>query len=188
VDLENDAVASTYVTTPDVTSGTGAYDSYVGGTYEELQMAAWLIDKGVVTGGTTAEQNAGLQAAIWDIIDGQFISSGVGQLSVGDQSAAFHITTSDTTIITDANSYLSQLVADLAIPTGDHGVGDGTLFLVNRDLQKPANSGQDMLAGSGSFKSHVASTPEGASLLMFLPGLIPVAVGLRRRRNQSVGK
>jgi len=42
-------------------------------------------------------------------------------------------------------------------------------------------------AGSGNFAPSV--TPEGASLLLLLPGLIPVAVGLRRRRqNKPVGE
>jgi len=41
----------------------------------------------------------------------------------------------------------------------------------------------DQIDGSGQ---GVFVTPEGASLLLFLPGLIPVAVGLRRRRlNKS---
>ena len=43
--------------------------------------------------------------------------------------------------------------------------------------------------GTGIYPGATGVTPEGASLLLFLPGLIPVVVGLRRRRlNKSVGE
>jgi len=48
---------------------------------------------------------------------------------------------------------------------------------------------QDGVDGSGQGFFTPSVTPEGASLLLLLPGLIPVAVGLRRRRqNKPVGK
>jgi len=48
---------------------------------------------------------------------------------------------------------------------------------------------QDGVDGSGQGFFTPSVTPEGASLLLFLPGLIPVAIGLRRRRqNTPVGK
>jgi len=40
--------------------------------------------------------------------------------------------------------------------------------------------------GSGSGNFTPSTTPEGASLLLLLPGLIPVAVGLRRRRQNKL--
>jgi hypothetical protein len=44
-------------------------------------------------------------------------------------------------------------------------------------------------SGTGTFPPNDGVTPEGASLLLFLPGLIPVAVGLRRRRlNKPAGE
>jgi len=48
---------------------------------------------------------------------------------------------------------------------------------------------QDGVDGSGQGFFTPSVTPEGASLLLLLPGLIPVAVGLRRRRlNKPVGE
>ena len=44
-------------------------------------------------------------------------------------------------------------------------------------------------SGTGYFPGAAGVTPEGASLLLLLPGLIPVAVGLRRRRlNKPAGE
>jgi hypothetical protein len=44
-------------------------------------------------------------------------------------------------------------------------------------------------SGSGDGFYPPSFTPEGASLLLFLPGLIPVAIGLRRRRlNKPAGE
>jgi len=48
---------------------------------------------------------------------------------------------------------------------------------------------QDGVDGSGQGFFTPSVTPEGASLLLLLPGLIPVAVGLRRRRlNKPAGE
>jgi hypothetical protein len=59
-------------------------------------------------------------------------------------------------------------------------VATGASFILT--TQNGANG-----SGSGNFSPSV--TPEGASLLLLLPGLIPVAVGLRRRRqNKPLGE
>jgi hypothetical protein len=194
VDLENNVFSPTSVNiigTLNVTNPTTTtYDPDIKGTYFELQQSAYLIANVDTTGGgnstLAAQEGAGLQAAIWDIIDGQYA---LGDTNVGSNSNTFYIGTGtlatnaayDQSIINDANADLLALTN-----AASAGTADGTLYQVNRNLM--GANGQDMLTSNGGQGPHGSSTPEGASLLMFLPGLIPVAVGLRRRRNKAAGK
>jgi hypothetical protein len=147
------------------------------GTFLELEEASYLIATTTVT---TNDQGAALQAAIWALVDGNT------DFKVNNSSDAFFITDDGlghgnfATVVSDANNYLAALQAQLALG-GLNGLADGVLYNVDRTL----SNGQDMLGGPGSPNPHVPVTPEGASLLLFLPGLIPVAIGLRRRRNNK---
>jgi len=80
---------------------------------------------------------------------------------------------------------------------GNNSVTLGSTFLGDVFVTGPSSitgasftlATQDGIDGSGQGFFTPAVTPEGASLLLLLPGLIPVAVGLRRRRqNKPVGK
>lgn len=184
VDLENNTANPSQVQIQGVNVGdpnlTGSY-------YDNLRMAAWLYNEyedDVFANGFNALKGAALQAAIWDVIDGgtnynvtsgNFFITNDGTLS----------TTDFNTIVTDANTYLA------ALSTAHPDQADGVLYKVDHSapgMSKP--TGQDMLGGAGSFNPNASPvTPEGSSLLLLLPGLIPVAVGLRRRRlNTPVGE
>jgi len=82
-------------------------------------------------------------------------------------------------------------------PAGPGTVTLGQTFLGDVFVTGPAEitgasftlATQDGVDGSGQGFFTPSVTPEGASLLLLLPGLIPVAVGLRRRRqNKPVGE
>jgi len=102
-----------------------------------------------------------------------------GQASQVNWDAAALAREADYTDQTDAfgNDIVGGLVSDQGqVFTADITLkaGDPTVQGVYFDL---IGSG----SGSGIFPG-APVTPEGASLLLLLPGLIPVAVGLRRRR------
>jgi len=193
VDLENNTASPSQVAVNAVVvplANPGQHYDGTPGTYLDLAKASWLIDNfntGIdplaVNG--DAVRGAALQAAIWNVIDGDAdfnVTTGIFSIST-DGTGNF------AAIVADANLYLAALSAALG-QGGTNGQDSGVLYQIDRTVagfQKP--NGQDMLGGAGSFHTNASpATPEGASLLMFLPGLIPVAVGLRRRRNKSVGK
>jgi hypothetical protein len=206
VDLENDVPSSGAQTvsvtpipvTPPLTPGQqydptnvtgGAKTSYTIGTYGQLAWASWIIDTATTpTNAATANDVAlAKQIAIWDVIYGNFTSTSDVTLidgTKGGGSSAFSVdsvqSSNTSLVISDAESYLTQLQAAI---TGGTANGTGTLLLA--DHTNPSGFGQDTLSG-GIPTRLFNPTPEGASLLLFLPGLIPVAVGLRqRRRNKS---
>lgn len=190
VDLENNTASPSQVAVNAVVvplaNPNQHYDG-TPGTYLDLAKASWLFDQfnSLSLADSTGIRGAALQAAIWNVIDGDTdfnVTSGI--FSISDDGHGVDTAS----IITDANSYLSALSAALALG-GTNGQDSGVLYQVDRGIAGFAKpNGQDMLGGSGSFIPHTPDTPEGASLLMFLPGLIPVAIGLRRRRNKSIGK
>lgn len=177
VDLENNTANPSQVQIQAVNVGdparTGTY-------YDNLRMAAWLFNEYNPLVAGDAIKGAALQAAIWDVIDGgtdynvntgNFYITNDGSLSA----------TSFASIANTANAYLS------ALSTAHPNVADGVLYKVDHTAPGFAlPNGQDMLGGSGSFNPNASPvTPEGSSLLLLLPGLIPVAVGLRRRRMKT---
>jgi len=181
VDLPNQFISPTTVnvtpfTLNTPTPGTKYDPTQIPGTYGMLQEAAWLLDHEVVT---TINQKAAMQTAIWNIIDGDTdfdVTTGLFSIKAhsGDPTNVANIAFL-------ANGFLHDL--QLAIGLGG-GHDNGILYAANR----PPSLGQDMLGQAPIGSRGLTSTPEGASLLMFLPGLIPVAVGLRRRRNKAAGK
>ncbi|MCW3055098.1 MAG: hypothetical protein JWN14_4268 [Chthonomonadales bacterium] len=181
VDIEGELKSPQTVTVVPVTvPGSSAHYDNTIGTFEDLTEAAWLMDNfddlagpnGVLADGSGIN-GAAMQAAIWNVIDGDAdfdVTTGVFNISSdgnGNHNA----------IVAQANFYLAALQTALGLG-GFNGQDPGTLYSAVDRTQ----NGQDVLRGRSS------TTPEGASLLMFLPGLLPVAVGLRRRRNKSVGK
>jgi hypothetical protein len=205
VDLEDEVSNPQTVTVTPVTvpltppqTATGKYDAtnVTGagvGTFGQLEYAGWLIGNNVVlptssvASATAADQAAAIQFAIWDVIYGNFsTSSDVSVAGLTNHSASFYITNLNSpdinSVLSDVSTLLQGLQAAISNPTlaNGGGLGPGTLLQVNRP-----GAGQDTFGGPG-ITTHIAATPEGASLLLFLPGLIPVAVGLRqRRRNKS---
>jgi len=189
VDLENPLVTSQSVgvTGVNVPANGLRYDPTLPGTNFELTQASWLIAN---EHPVTLQQYAALQAAIWALIDGNT------DFLVNNAADPFHIADPVTDpakpdptfteqqgsfagIVSDANQYLDDLEDQ-----GAAGVADGVVYVVDRTIT--GNLGQDVLGGPGSPNPHVPVTPEGASLLLFLPGLIPVAIGLRRRRSSKL--
>jgi len=76
--------------------------------------------------------------------------------------------------VTQGQSFVGQVTV-----TGDAAITEAAFSL--------RTQGGKNGSGEGDFDAPV--TPEGASLLLLLPGLLPVAVGLRRRRlNKPDGK
>lgn len=188
VDLENFSTnPTTAVVTPVTVGSSGAntqYDPPSLGTYQDLEMASWLINNNTIL---TADQGAALQVAIWDVVDGQFTTTGTN--NVGYAAGSQFYVSAGSSVINQANAYLAQLKTAVNDNSNgsDHGLSDGTLYAVNRNVM--GVNGQDMLGGHGSPNPNAFTTPEGSSLLLLLPGLIPVAVGLRRRRlNTPVGE
>jgi len=184
VDIEGELKSSQTVTVVPITvPGSSAHYDNTIGTFKDLTEAAWLMDTfddaSLANGGVLADASgingAAMQAAIWNVIDGDAdfdVTTGV--FSISSDGNLNH-----NAIVAQANIYLAALSNALnGIPSGETGYHPGTLYSAVDRTQ----NGQDVLRGRSS------TTPEGASLLMFLPGLIPVAVGLRRRRNKSVGK
>ena len=174
-----------------VPAPTTHYDGLIG-TYRQLTEAAWLMDTyddvTLANNGVLADSSgingAAMQAAIWNVIDGDTdftVSTGVFNIvKDGFNNANYNA------IVTQADFYLKALSNALnGLTPGTNGVDPGVLYsAVNRPL-----GGQDLLGGRDApGNPRGPNTPEGASLLMFLPGLLPVAVGLRRRRNKAVGK
>jgi len=191
VDLENLAVSPTsaLVNTIDPSSVNGAanydlststYTSVVPGTYSDLIKASWLIDTYDPNSTLSGDAGIALQVAIWDVVDEAY------NPTLGVSTSKFGYSGPDATNI---DALASGYITALEGVTDFSGV-QGVYYQVDRPNMSPNSSGQDMLGGGGGTGSHPfpPSTPEGASLLMFLPGLIPVAVGLRRRRNKAAGK
>jgi hypothetical protein len=149
------------------------------GTFLELEEASFLIATNPVT---TNDQGAALQAAIWAIVDGNTsftVDNAADRFFITDDGldtgpGSPHSYENFATVVSDANNYLAALQAQLALG-GTHGLSNGILYDVDRTIS--TSFGQDML--------RVPTTPEGASLLLFLPGLIPMAIGLRRRRSNK---
>jgi len=183
VDIEGDETSSQTVNVNPVVvplaNPGGHYEPDVIGTYQDLAEASWLIDNynAAAVADVTGIKGAALQTAIWEIIDGSSdFNVLTGQFRISDDHAT---PAAFITLVADANSYLSALQAALHLG-GTNGLDSGVLYsAVGRTAH-----GQDVLGGFGSPGPHNSTTPEGASLLMFLPGLIPVAVGLRRRRKK----
>jgi hypothetical protein len=188
VDLEHDVAHPNQTTTTvpitvPIGSPNTVYDASLPGTFMDLQMASWLENNqaslntalGINSHDGGLIENSALQLAIWDVIDHNTDYNVLtGQFRVA-------LTVADTLALTDANLYLTAL-HNAVLSGADHGLSDGVLY----DAVHVGNLGQDMLGPHGSPGTNVTpATPEGASLLLFLPGLIPVAIGLRRRRNNK---
>lgn len=191
VDLDHyDTSPSTVNVRPFDTSstppGTPPVQTWVG-----LEHAAWLYANFSAEVGTGATTNwmaaAGLQVAIWDVIQqDRYVTGGFDRLNntlldVSASNSYFYITadsfapggtlrtsTADfASIVGDANRYLNALY------NAHPNTAPGTLFQIDRS--KMGSNGQDMLGP--------AATPEGSSLLLFALGGLPVLGAVLKRRR-----
>jgi hypothetical protein len=147
--------------------------------YDRLQQAAWLVSFGNAAG-TTGDQAAGVQLAVWNVLEDTDFQIGVGASAAGPEGRYFKASGFSDAARADADTYLASLQTSLAA-----GGGKASGYYLS------TGNGQDVIAVGQGTQIITQVTPEGSSLLLAAGGMLPICIALllrgRRARRLELG-